>query len=68
MITLLFYLGGWIMVFAGIYLLIIFGDLLILLIKYRMSTDNWEYPIDMKRFHDFCTKENERKNDQIRES
>ena len=54
---------GWIIVFCGLYLIITLSDLLFLLIKYRASTDNWEYPIDPIKFAEFCKREEQKEKD-----
>ncbi len=55
------YFFEWILALLGFYVCLIFSDLLILLIRYRKDSDNWEYPIDMTRFREWVKKKKDEK-------
>ena len=48
----------------GALLIVLFADLLIMLIRYRIEMDEWKYPINMENFRNWLhKKENEKGND-----
>jgi hypothetical protein len=46
---------------ATVMITMVFADLLVLLIRYRIEMDEWKYPIDTKSFREWTEKQKKEK-------
>ena len=52
----------WILLFiATVMITMVFADLLILIIRYRIEMDEWKYPIDTQNFREWAERQKKEK-------